>query len=52
MSPMRRTAYGYVCATEEQIERKLDIELKKRRVKQHGAFRLHKKEKKHVKKQR
>ena len=40
---MKRTEYGYVCATEEKIERKLDKELKKRRAKQHGAFSLEKK---------
>lgn len=48
-SQMRRTAYGYVCVTEEQIERKLDQEIKERRAKEHGAFSLHKKEKNHEK---
>ena len=43
MPQMKRTEYGYVCVTEEKIERKLDKELKKRRAKQHGAFSLEKK---------
>ena len=40
MPQMKRTEYGYVCVTEEKIERKLDKELKKRRAKKHGAFNM------------
>lgn len=46
-TPMQQTNYGYVSKEEQQIDKQLDKDLKKRRARKHGAFNVHKKEKKH-----
>lgn len=41
-TPMQRTSYGYVSKEEQQIDKQLDRDLK-RRLRKEGAFNLKKK---------
>ena len=41
-TPMQQTNYGYVSKEEQQIDKQLDRDLKKR-LRKEGAFNLHKK---------